>query len=811
MTKVVDGGLLDNVAWGPFTFTITPNPVTNPVQLASQPVTKAAPTATWTGLVPGASYTVAETGSYPGFELGTMSCNVADTDQNPNNQSVTFVAPLSTTAVTCSITNTALADITPTKVVDPANLPVRNADGTWTLNYLLTVANAADAGVGEYDLNDAFDFGGGVSIVAGTADVVGVLPIDLVVNPDFTGVTPNTAVATNVSIAPGVTHTYRVTVKVNVAVGPTTDGDCIIDPDGGTGFLNRMTISIDNGEPIVVDPACAEFATLTLVKEVVNDNGGNATVGQFTLTGTGAGATITGTSPVVSAVPVGEYVLTETQVAGYTTLGYTCVGGNEVNNTVAIAAGGQAVCTIINNDAPVDLQLVKSDGGITAVAGGAPFAYTISVQNVGTRNVDLGEPVTVTDVLPTGLEWVTFPANCTQAGQTLTCSIDPALLPAGGAPVVINVTVRALPGADSGTFVNLASVTTQDDPGPEDPTCPESPESNNVDCEETPVDREGDIQIIKTDDVSATVVPGQTFNYTLAVKNVGLSTILSGTEVTDDLPAQLSLVSVTGGAGWTCNNADPILCTYGPELAPGASAPDIVVQVRVNTDAQGTNILNNAVVTGAVDRDCPVVPSDLALVEGCNLVTDEDDENTPMVANADLAIVKTSSVEQIGPGGSFDWILDVTNNGPGAALSVVVSDTLPSTVTVKSVSSAEFICANTGNEVTCTRASMAAGSTGRITIAVTVNSATAGGVTENVGRVESVTPDPDRTNNSDNDPVTIVVSEPPVVLPPPPPEVTIPKTGGSVGGIVTSALWLLLAGGVLIVITRRRRSSDTPS
>jgi len=806
VTKVVDGGLLEGTDWGPFTFTIDPDPDGEGGQDDFAEVTKSEPTATWTGLAPGAIYTIAETGTYPGFEMGTMTCtNVVDLDEDDTNQSVTFVAPLSTVEVKCSITNTALADIMPTKTIDPDNLPVRNADGTWTLNYLLTVANAPDAGAGVYDLEDEFAFGGGVSIVDGSADVVGMLPIDLVVNESFNGV-DDKVVATDVAIAPNVTHTYRVTVDVTIAVGPGTDGDCTLGEDDGTGFLNRMTISVNGSEPVDTT-ACAEFATLTLIKQVINDNGGNATVSQFTLTGTGAGATITGTSPVASAVLVGAYTLTETQLAGYTTAGYSCVGGTEVDNVVNIGAGGQAICTIVNDDRPVDLQLVKSDGGVTAVAGGAPFDYTISVRNVGTRNVDLGEPVTVTDVLPAGLEWVSFPANCTRVVQTLTCSIAPALLPAGGDSVVITVTVRALPGADSGTLVNKAYVTTADDLPPPNPTCPENPESNNVDCEETPIDREGDIEIVKTDDVSSTVVPGETFNYTLSVKNVGLSTILSGTEVSDDLPAQLSLMSATGGTGWSCNSSDPILCTYTPVLAPGESAPNIVVRVQVNTDAQGANILNNAVVTGAVDRDCPVVLSELALVEGCSLVTDEDDETTPLALSADLAIVKTSSVEVVGESGTFDWILTVTNNGPGAASNVVINDTVPGEVTITSVSSSAFVCSNVGNELTCTRSSLAVGASGTITISVQVNVGNTSTSTVNVGRVTSNTPDPDLTNNSDDDLVTLVVSQPPVVMPPPVPD--LPATGSNIAGAMTTAIWLLLVGGALMLITRSRRRQPT--
>ena len=36
-----------------------------------------------------------------------------------------------------------------------------------------------------------------------------------------------------------------------------------------------------------------------------------------------------------------------------------------------------------------------------------------------------------------------------------------------------------------------------------------------------------------------------------------------------------------------------------------------------------------------------------------------------------MAIVKTASVPQVGAGGGFTWLLDVTNNGPDPAADVV--------------------------------------------------------------------------------------------------------------------------------------------
>jgi uncharacterized repeat protein (TIGR01451 family) len=370
--------------------------------------------------------------------------------------------------------------------------------------------------------------------------------------------------------------------------------------------------------------------------------------------------------------------------------------------------------------------------------------------------------------------------------------------------------------------VNRAWVDTADDPvctGEEclPPPCAQAQGNNNVDCESTPVDRVGAVQIVKTDDVAATetVEPGDVYGYRLEVTNTGVSTILPGLVVNDDLPSALSLVSVTGGAGWSCNAVDPIQCTYAPVLLPGVSAPTIVVRVRVVAAAVGTSIVNRAVVVGAIDRNCPTgttgttgsTAGATAFVAACNQVTDEDDETTPLRADADLAIVKAASVVQAGAGGVFDWTLAITNNGPGTATNVRIGDLVPRSVTVTGVSSTDFACSRTGNDVTCTRATMAAGQSGTVRIAVAVPANTPTGTVSNVGTVQSDTPDPDLTNNSDGASVDLVAQSPPTTQPLPP--VTLPRTGtDTTGGLVRSALLLILLGGVIVVATRRRRPTS---
>ena len=170
---------------------------------------------------------------------------------------------------------------------------------------------------------------------------------------------------------------------------------------------------------------------------------------------------------------------------------------------------------------------------------------------------------------------------------------------------------------------------------------------------------------------------------------------------------------------------------------------------------------------------------------------------------ADVAIVKSASVPQVGAGGGFTWLLDVTNNGPDPAVGVVINDIVPGQVTVTGVTSAQFSCSNSGNTVTCTKASMAVGETGAISIAVTVPASAASGTVTNIGTVTATTPDNNPANNSDDASVTVVAQAPP--LPPPPPVILPPTGSNSTTPVTWAAISLVLIGGMVMLVSRRRR------
>ncbi len=90
------------------------------------------------------------------------------------------------------------------------------------------------------------------------------------------------------------------------------------------------------------------------------------------------------------------------------------------DNGITLALGQHVSCVLTNDDDPIDLAITKTDDGLVQVAGGPAFDYTITVDNLGPRDANTGEPVTVTDQLPVGFDFVSYPTpSCTAAGQTV--------------------------------------------------------------------------------------------------------------------------------------------------------------------------------------------------------------------------------------------------------------------------------------------------------------------------------------------------------------------------------------------------------
>jgi len=212
-------------------------------------------------------------------------------------------------------------------------------------------------------------------------------------------------------------------------------GDCVAD---GTITLNEgdvKTCTITNND---IAPK------LTLVKNVVNDNGGNALPDDFKLT-IGGDAAISGTPYTLDANT--PYALDETLLTGYNFVSITsdtkCPAALE--GTVTLDEGEDITCTIKNDDIAPTITLnkiVQSNHGGNA----QPGDFTLKIDNQGV-NQGVTIPVTsntahsINEALISGYQFVSITGDtkCPSVlqgtvtldeGENITCTITNEDLPA---------------------------------------------------------------------------------------------------------------------------------------------------------------------------------------------------------------------------------------------------------------------------------------------------------------------------------------------------------------------------------------------
>ena len=115
------------------------------------------------------------------------------------------------------------------------------------------------------------------------------------------------------------------------------------------------------------------------------------------------------------------------------------------------------------------------------------------------------------------------------------------------------------------------------------------------------------------------------------------------------------------------------------------------------------------------------------------------------IDTSDLGISATDSPDPVIAGEALSYAVYVTNNGPAAATSVEVTDTLPAATAFVSASGTGWTCSEAGGTVTCERDSLAVDETSRIAIEVTAPSQA--GFIENTVSVTAAEQDPDTGNN----------------------------------------------------------------
>jgi uncharacterized repeat protein (TIGR01451 family) len=261
-----------------------------------------------------------------------------------------------------------------------------------------------------------------------------------------------------------------------------------------------------------------------------------------------------------------------------------------------------------------------------------------------------------------------------------------------------------------------------------------------------------DVSIEKTV-LSIAPVAGQNATYRLTVENAAGLSAASNVVVTDTLPPNVTLVSVTrdsvditGTTVVTGNTTTGLILTLpASTLASGGTQ---IIDVTVAVPASGTGAFNNVanVTSNGLDIDTGNNDSDVDL-------------NPTRVV--DLELDKTVSSANVAVGDSFFYTITVTNNGgPSTATGVTVTDVLPAGITFVSgsINRSGVITTNDvtaiGQNVTGAVGDLAVGASAIITVNVTAGTVAIGTVT-NDASVTGTETESDPGDNRDTVDVTV--------------------------------------------------------
>lgn len=427
--------------------------------------------------------------------------------------------------------------------------------------------------------------------------------------------------------------TYTVSETGDTHYTATFSGDC--NSDGTVTVVNgaSKTCTITNND---IAPS------LTLVKHVINDNGGTATASDWTLAAIGNTSSISGPGGATSGptLQAGTYTLGESNgPSGYTASAWSCTNDIAVSesNQITLGIGQSTTCTITNDDQPGTLyvkKIVINDNGGTATAGdfsfkvngGPAVQFNVSGQNDITVNAGTH---TVTEVPVEG--YGTSYDNCNNIsvpnGGEATCTITNN---DGQATLSI---VKHVTGADGAFTFSLrgdsstttTTITTQGGTGTttlsinsgiyslvesllqgwsfSGAQCVYDSQSvgtsipngesinvhpgNTVTCTFNNRASGADLSVVKSVDHTTANV-GQTMVYTIVASNAGPAAATDAV-VHDALPSGLTYVSDDSGGAYATSTGN-----WNIASLPSASSTALHITATVNGGTEGQTITNSA-------------------------------------------------------------------------------------------------------------------------------------------------------------------------------------------------------------------------
>ena len=153
-------------------------------------------------------------------------------------------------------------------------------------------------------------------------------------------------------------------------------------------------------------------------------------------------------------------------------------------------------------------------------------------------------------------------------------------------------------------------------------------------------------------------------------------------------------------------------------------------------------------------------PFDGDAVAGAVIDIGMDEYTGAPVQNADLAVSKTDSPDPVTGGNDLTYTAVVTNNGPGDASSVVLTDTLDGAVTFTSATPTQGSCTESSGIVTCPIGQIANGASETVTIVVATPVVDANTPIDNVASVTAAENDPNTSDNTATESTVIIPAGP---------------------------------------------------
>ena len=574
---------------GTATLTITlGNPNATPLTL-TQPFTDPMPS--------GVTTTSANTGTCTGVTVVPATITMAAGSAIPPGGCTIVVTITSSTLGT--VTNTTGALLTQGGITPPASAPLTvTAAGATLAKTILPSTIAA----------------GGTATLTLTLGNPGTAPLTLTV--PFTDTMPAgvTTTSGNTGTCTGVTVT---STTITMASGGTL-------PPGGCTIVVTITSSTPGTVTNTTGPLTTSGGTAPPASAPITVTAQGPTLTKTILPSTiaaGGTATLTLTLGNTTAAPLTlTAAFTDTMPAGVTTTSAntgTCTGVTVTPSTITMAAGsaippgGCTIVVTVTSSTPG--TVTNTTGPLTTSGGTAPPASapitvtgsgptltksiapaTIAAGGTATLTLALGNPGAVpltltapfTDTMPAGVT-TTSGNTGTCTGVTVTSTTitmaSGSTIPPGGCTIVVTVT-----SSTPGTVTNTTGpLTTSGGTAP--------PASAPITVTGTTVD----LAIAKQN--TGPFAPGQVgAQYAIVVSNVGTVPTSGPVTVTDVLPPGLTATAI-GGAGWSCTQpAGP--CTRSDPLAPGASYPVLTLTVNIAVDAPSP-VVNVVTVEGGGDTN----------------------------------------------------------------------------------------------------------------------------------------------------------------------------------------------------------------